>query len=68
MDEKTIKFGENIKKYRKLKGLIQQELADKIGVSKATIVNWEHSYYRITASNILKLSKFFEVSMEDLFK
>lgn len=39
-------FGENIKKYRNEKGLSQQNLADLINKSRATICRFENgSYY-----------------------
>jgi DNA-binding XRE family transcriptional regulator len=34
-------FGEVIRKYRKLNGLMQAELAEKLGVTETTIYNWE---------------------------
>lgn len=34
-------LGNNIKKYRKLNKLTQEELAEKVGMSKTTIVFWE---------------------------
>jgi transcriptional regulator with XRE-family HTH domain len=35
-------IGDNIKKYRELKGLTQKELAESIGKTKNVISNWEN--------------------------
>ena len=34
-------FAENIKKYRTLRGLTQEELAAKVGVSGQAVSKWE---------------------------
>ena len=36
-----MKFGDNLLKARKKKGLSQEELGEKIGVTRQTISNWE---------------------------
>jgi len=38
-------FGDIFKKYRKVNGLMQMHLAEKLGVDRATIYNWEHERY-----------------------
>lgn len=38
-------FGEHLRGFRKREGYSQQRLADNIGVSRSTIVNWENSRY-----------------------
>lgn len=35
-------MGDNIRKFRELKGYTQKELADKVGKSKNVISNWEN--------------------------
>ena len=36
-----MKLGDNISKLRKKKGLSQEELGERIGVTRQTISNWE---------------------------
>ena len=36
-----MKFGDNLKKLRKVKKLSQEELAEKIGVSRQSVSKWE---------------------------
>ena len=38
-------FGEHLRGFRKREGYSQQRLADNIGVSRSTIINWENSRY-----------------------
>ncbi len=59
-------FGEILKELRLERGLGQVELARAIGVSKGTISLWEHSKREPTLSNLIALSAYFSVSIDDL--
>lgn len=48
---------------RKQKKLTIVELAEKIGVTKLTILNWEHGTSKIKGSNAKKLAEYFNVSV-----
>lgn len=48
---------------RKQKKLTIVELAEKIGVTKLTILNWEHGTHEIKGSNAKKLAEYFNVSV-----
>ena len=37
-----IRLGENLRKYRKQKGLTQDELAEKLYVTRQAVSNWEN--------------------------
>ena len=52
-----------LKELRKQKKLTIVELAEKIGVTKLTILNWEHGTHEIKGSNAKKLSEYFNVSI-----
>ena len=52
-----------LKKLRKQKKLTIVELAEKLGVTKLTILNWEHGTHEIKGSNAKKLADFFGVSI-----
>ena len=41
--EKTMNLGNNIYKLRKSHGLSQEQLADKLNVSRQTIYKWENT-------------------------
>lgn len=41
-------FGENLKRERKLCGLTQQELADKIGIKQQQLSQWESNKFEPT--------------------
>lgn len=44
----------------------QQKLADEIGVSVDSVRRWEKNIYSISAENLVKLCKYFNVSADDL--
>ena len=46
--------------------LSQPQLAEELGVSKGMISFWENGKYEPTASNIIAVAKFFNVSIDDL--
>ena len=55
-----------LKEIRKKKSMSQQELADYLGVTQATLSGWENEKYEPTASNIIAVAKFFNISIDDL--
>lgn len=59
-------FAYNLKALRKEKKLSQPELAKAINVSKGVISFWENGIYEPTASNIIKIAKFFNISIDEL--
>ncbi|MCH5153212.1 MAG: helix-turn-helix transcriptional regulator [Clostridiales bacterium] len=61
-----IEFGEILRELRTDKKLTQPQLAEAIGVSKSMISVWETGLSEPTASNIIKLAKYFEVSTDYL--
>ncbi len=48
-------------------GMTQQELAEKIGVTRQTVISIEKGNYTPSVLLALKLAKVFSVSVEDIF-
>lgn len=59
-------FAYNLKVLRKEKGLSQPQLAKKINVSKGMISFWENEICEPTASNIIIVAQFFNISIDEL--
>ncbi len=60
------RFPENLKNLRIQEGLTQPELVEKLGVSKGMISFWENGIYEPTASNIIAIAKFFNITTDEL--
>lgn len=61
-------LSKQIKKYREQLQLSQEELAEKIYVSRQTISNWENERSYPDVHNLLLLSVLFDVSLDELVK
>lgn len=57
----------NIKVFRAIKNISQEELAKKIQVSRQTINAMEKGKYVPSTLLALKLAQFFETQVEDIF-
>lgn len=57
-----------IRELRKVKGLSQEELAEKLGVSRQAISKWESELSVPDIDKIISLSDYFEVSTDYLLK
>lgn len=58
----------NVKELRKKAGYTQEELADATGVSRQTIISIERGRYIPSLPLALRISRFFECSMDDMFE
>ena len=59
-------FSQNLQKLRSEKNLSQEQLADKIGVSRQTISAWESGKASPELDKITAISKLFSVSIDEL--
>lgn len=57
-----------VKIHRTLQGITQEELAQKVGVSRQTINAMESGKYVPSTVLALKIAKCFQVRVEDLFQ
>ena len=63
-----MEIGKQIKKYRAALKLSQEELAEKLYVSRQTISNWENEKNYPDIHSLLRLSSLFEISLDQLIK
>lgn len=61
-----MKFGDNLKQIRKSKKISQEELADKLGVSRQSVSKWETGENYPSMQNIVCLCDIFRCKMNDL--
>ncbi len=59
-------LADNIRKYRKKNNLSQDELAEKVGVSRQSVSFWETGQTQPTIDNILALARIFNISSDML--
>ena len=63
-----MKFEEKLIDLRKKNGMSQEELADRLGVSRQAVSRWELGSTLPDAPNLLKLSDLFGVSIDCLLR
>lgn len=59
-------LGERIKKYRRMEGLSQDLLAEKLNVSRQAITKWENDNGVPDIDNLIALSKLMGISLDEL--
>ena len=59
-------FSEKLFELRKKSGLSQEELADKINVSRQTISKWEMNQSSPEMDKLVNLSEIFNISIDEL--
>lgn len=57
-----------IKELRKSKNLRQEDLAEILGVTRQTIIAIENNKYDPTLELAMKISEYFEVSVNEIFR
>lgn len=55
-----------IRRYRKLLGLTQEELADKLGMTQAAISRFETGGRKPDVDDLIAIAKFFGCKVDDL--
>ena len=61
-----MKFGENLKNIRKLRKISQEELADKLGVSRQSVSKWETGENYPSMTNIMCLCTIFKCNINEI--
>ncbi len=57
-----------LRELRNKSGLTQNEIANKLGVSGQTILNWENGIYEPKINQLIQLADLFEVSVDYLIE
>lgn len=63
-----MELGKQIKKHRQEVQLSQEELADRVYVSRQTISNWENDKSYPDVNSLVLLSEIFQISLDNLIK
>ncbi|KIS03835.1 helix-turn-helix domain-containing protein [Paucilactobacillus wasatchensis] len=63
-----MKIGKQIQTYREQRGLSQNELADKLHISRQSISKWEGGVSLPTFANVVAISNLFNISIDDLVR
>ncbi|MFS9017555.1 helix-turn-helix transcriptional regulator [Streptococcus cristatus] len=58
----------NLKSVRESRGMTQQELADRIGMRRETILHLENNRYNPSLEMALKIAQVFDLRVEELFQ
>ena len=59
-------FGEQIKKLRKTHNITQQEMSERLGVSRQAISHWENDRNLPDIEMLITISKVFSISLDEL--
>ena len=63
-----MKIGDKLKEARLKKNMTQEEVAEKIFVSRQSISNWENNKTYPDIGNVIALSDLYEISLDELLK
>lgn len=61
-----MEFGKRIQKHRKVFRISQDDLAEKIFVSRQTISNWENNKSYLDVHSLILLSQVSQISVDEL--
>lgn len=63
-----MKIGDKLKDARLKKSMTQEEVAEKLFVSRQSISNWENNKTYPDIGNVIALSDLYEISLDELLK
>ena len=61
-----MQLGKEIKHLRKLSGMTQEQLAEKLSVSRQTLSKWENEASMPDIESVVKISRLFQISLDEL--
>ena len=61
-----MKFGDNLKRVRKMRKISQEDLADKLGISRQSVSKWETGENYPSMTNIMCLCTIFKCNINEL--
>ena len=61
-----MKYGKNFKYYREKNGLSQEDLANKLNLSRQAISRWENDWNIPDITNLQELCKLYNITMDEL--
>ena len=64
----TIKLANRLTELRKEHGYSQEELADKLGVSRQAVSKWERAEASPDTDNLIELARIYGVSLDELLE
>lgn len=59
---------EKLKELRKRKKITQEQLAEKLDISRSKVSSWETNRRDMSITDAIKLAKIYEVSLDNLFE
>ena len=63
-----MEMGRKLKEARQMRGLTQENVAEKLNVSRQTISNWETEKFYPDILYVLQLSDLYQISLDELLK
>ena len=63
-----MKFGDNLRKIRKSKKMSQEQLAEKMNVTRQSVSKWENGESLPDIVSIMSLSDLYQISIDELLK
>ena len=62
----NIEIANKLLRLRKEKGLSQEQLAQKLGISRQAISKWERAEASPDTDNLIELAKHYDISLDEL--
>ena len=63
----SVQIGENLKSLRKSLGLTQQQVADKLNISRVNYTRYETNASNPDFQTLVALADFYDVSLDEIF-
>jgi len=64
----NIEIANRLVQLRKMNGLSQEELAEKLGISRQAVSKWERAESSPDTDNLISIAKLYNVSLDELLK